>query len=124
LRKEFLLLVVVCICVGLLVTPCLAAKHTQVKIDNITGKYHAGDTLVISGKTKNLPDGTAIEIYLKNPQHAVVNPLTSVKNNRYTVTIPVDYLGAGTWTVFAGTPFAEEGVSLAFSKTRSFRILP
>lgn len=123
MRREFLLLVVVCICVGLLVTPCLAAQpvtKSAVKIEKIKGEYHVGDTLVVSGTTKNIRDGTTIDLNFESPQHAVVPISAYVDNNRYTATINTAYLGAGTWSVWASTPFEY----WAYSKTVYFTVLP
>jgi len=126
LRKQILLMGIVCICAALLlVTPCLAAqpaKKCDVKIDKIKGECHAAEDLVISGRTKNIPDGTTIDLNFENPQNPVVPISTYVINNRYTATIDTAYLGVGTWNVWASTTFPVN--SFAFSKEISFTILP
>lgn len=121
MRKEILLMGIVCVYVALLVTPCLAAQPRMVKIDSIKGEYHVGDDLVISGTTKNLPDGTMIDLGFESPPYSRVPITTYVVDNHYTATIDTDYLGVGKWSVWASTPF--EWPSAA-SRYTSFKILP
>lgn len=124
LRKQILLMGIVSVCAALLlVTPCLAVQPPMVKIDNIKGEYHVGDDLVISGTTKNLPDGTTIDLNLENPQKPVVPISAYVINNRYTATIKTTYLGEGTWSVWANAPFPPQPFT-KFSRHVAFTILP
>ncbi|MBP7300184.1 MAG: hypothetical protein KA967_07320 [Methanoculleus sp.] len=112
-----------CACVTLLlVAPCLAAQPAMVRIDSINGGCHVGDDLVISGRTKNLPDGTTIDLNFENPWHPVVPISAYVTDNRYTATIDTEYLGVGVWSVWASTPFPVH--SFASSRRIPFMILP
>ncbi|MDV2481955.1 hypothetical protein F8E02_08025 [Methanoculleus sp. Wushi-C6] len=122
LRKKLLLIGIVCVCVALLlVTPCLAAQPRMVKIDAVKGEYHIGEDLVVSGTTKNLPDGTMIDIGFESPPYSRVPITTYVVDNHYTATVHTDYLGVGKWSVWASTPF--EWPSAA-SRYVSVTILP
>ena len=123
LRKRILLSGLVCVCFALLlVTPGLAAQPAMVRIDRMETAYHVGDDLVISGRTKNLPDGTTIDLNFENPRHPVVPISAYVTDNRYTATIDTGYLGTGVWSVWASTPFPVH--SFASSRRIPFMILP
>lgn len=122
MKRQIRLAGIVCICVALLlVTPCLAAQPKMVKIDKIKGEYHVGDDFVVSGTTKNLPDGTMIDIGFESPPYSRIPITTFVVSNHYTATIHADHLGVGKWSVWASTPF--EWPSAA-SRHVSITILP
>ena len=131
MKRQILLIGIVCICVALLlVTPCLAAKpdpKCHVKMDPIKGKCHVGDSLVISGKTKNIPDGYMLDLNFESAQKSVVPLSARVVNNRYTATIDSTYLGEGRWSVWASTPWVGfppwDLPNYTTSQTRSFTVL-
>ncbi|KLK87876.1 hypothetical protein SZ63_07555 [Methanoculleus sediminis] len=132
MKRQILLAGIVCVCVALLlVTPCLAAQHGQkchVKMDPIKGTCHVGDFFVISGKTKNIPDGYMLDLNFESAQKSVVPLSAPVVNNRYTATIDSRYLGEGRWSVWASAPWVGfppwNLPNPAISQTRSFTVLP
>lgn len=132
MRKQILLVGIVCLCIALLLaTPCLAAqpvKKCDLKIDKIKGECHAGEEIVISGKTRNIPDGYQLELNFEHPQKSVVPLPAYVVDNRYTATVHTDYLGEGTWSVWTSTPWVGfppwDLPDYAESKRVSLTVLP
>lgn len=127
------MLLIAIVCIGLallLVAPCLAAKPDQkchVKMDPVKGKCHLGDPLVISGKTKNIPDGYELELNFESSHKSVVPISAYVENNRYTAAVDSEYLGQGRWHVRASTPWVGfppwDLPNFAQSQMRSFTVL-